>query len=143
VEGRLLGAPRAGLIAEAEEIRRRAIEITPAAIDHAMLEQAGRVPGREFSRFEIRDLRADAVAGFLFAQGKVELDAMHALGFEFQRTALLGGQRISGEPSVDGGAGGFELAVVDVRDDVVEQYVMSAAVRGVACRARYAEQQRR
>ena len=108
-----------------------------------MLEQAGRVPTRKFLRSQVGDLRADAVLGLRFAQREIELDAMHALGFELERGARVSSQRAASELFVDGGAGGCEFTVVDVRDDIVQQDVMFARLRSVVGPARHAEQQRR
>ena len=85
VEWRLLRAPRASLRTQAKEIRRRAIEVALAAVDDAMLEQSGCVPCREFFGPQVRDFGADLVLRLLLAQREIQLDAPHALGFEFER----------------------------------------------------------
>jgi hypothetical protein len=133
IEWRLLRAPRAGLLTQTKEIRRRAIEVALAAVDDAMLEQAGGIPGREFLGPQIRDLRADALARLLLAQGEIQFDPVHAFGFELERALLFDRKLATGESTFDRRTRRFELAAIEMRDDVIE----------IAGRARHAEQQRR
>ena len=73
IEWRLLRAPRAGLRTQTKEIRRRAIEVTLVAVDDAMLEQPGCIPGGEFLGPQIRDFLANLVPRLLLAQREVQL----------------------------------------------------------------------
>ena len=143
VERCLLRAPGTSLLAQTKEIRRRAIEVALAAVDDAMLEQSGRVPGREFFRPQVRDFAADLVPRLLLAQREIQLDAVHALGFELEVAALVRREYVAGHSAVDGGSRCFEFSGVDVRDDIVEQQRIAFGLRGAAGRARHAEQQRR
>jgi hypothetical protein len=68
VERRLLRAARASLRAQAKKIRRRAIEIALIAVDDAMLEQPGRIPGGEFFRSQVWNPVANLVPRLLLAQ---------------------------------------------------------------------------
>ena len=68
---------------------------------------------------------------------------MHALGFEFEGTALVGREHAARENAIDGGPRCFEFAGIDVRDEIVEQQRVAFRLRCAAGRARHAEQQRR
>ena len=96
IEWRLLRAPGAGLRTQTKEIRRRAIEVTLAAVDDAMLEQPGRVPSSEFLGPQVRDFLANLVPRLLLAEREIQLDASHALCFELERAALVGGEFAAG-----------------------------------------------
>jgi hypothetical protein len=98
-----------------------------------MLEQSRGIPRCEFLGSQIRDLRADTIARLLLAQGEIQFDPVHALGFELERTALFSRKLTTGETTLDGCAGFFEFPAVDVSDHFIE----------IARRARRAEQQRR
>src|SRR3546814_12682280 len=79
-------------ITQAEQVRRRTVEIKRAAVEDLAFEQAGVPPLRELRVGQVRDLLAHARFDFAFVEGEVEQDAAHALALTGVGALLRGRQ---------------------------------------------------
>ena len=94
-------AARGRLGAEPEQVGDGPLEVARLAIDIHAFDQAGTVPGIEFSLLEVGDRLAQLGHGSGPVEGEVQADAAHALALERQRALLVRRQAGRGQRGVD------------------------------------------
>ena len=133
-EWRLHLASCARLRADAEQVRRGEVEIQRAAVDDLVLEQALRVPLREFVVAQVGDLLAQARLDVVGSQREIEQDAPHAFALERKRSLVVARFAAPRQAFGDPGLGRLELPAVDERDDLGDGGIVGAFTRpGAGC----------